>query len=329
MKKALLMVAAYMLTGCSSIQSLHSPERGKIDGLTYYMPKRDFIVTVEGDGKNIININLEVSGVYADTSTQYVLAHGSNVFGKNTLDVAVDENGLLTSTKSTTVSKVSDALKGLASTAAAAATLDAPIGTEAESEVECTQKGSRVFVFSKAGVYHKCNNMVTITIAKRTENPNASGGKGTDKPANKFDSGVYYRLNQPYLVSASIGSKGVDKSALFVSPSESPTFFLPASRTFFSDNSAEFGFEKGIPTKFKQETEGEVVALLKLPADIISAYFSAIGSIFDAFKGKDTKEIAALNESLKLDLARMKREACVKAIADKDQDSITKLKCGE
>jgi hypothetical protein len=55
-------------------------------------------------------------------------------------------------------------------------------------------------------------------------------------------------------------------------PSESPTLFLPWHVIFFAGTKAELGFEDGVLDSFKQTTESEIVGVVKLPADIASAY---------------------------------------------------------
>lgn len=150
------------------------------------------------------------------------------------------------------------------------------------------------------------------------------------KAADQHESGLYYRQQEPYLIQ--VQGAGINSAAVLMAPNESPVRFLPVSKTFFSGNSADFAFEDGVPTKYKQETEGEIVALLKLPADVLSAYFSAAGAVFDAFKERDQKEAAALAESLKLEVARKKYEACIVALkaAGKDGGALFKeLKCDD
>ena len=64
-----------------------------------------------------------------------------------------------------------------------------------------------------------------------------------------------------------------------------------------------------------------LVSLLNLPADVIGAYFSAVGQVFDSFKSNDTKEATALSESLDLELTKQKYEACIAAIEAKEEDT--------
>jgi len=290
---------------------------GSKDGLTYYMPKKDFLVKVSIKDNKIEKVDLSTSTAYADVSKQYLLHHGNNFFGKNTLDVGIAVSGLLSSAKSTTQSNVTEAFKGLATTIGQRKIfgLDAMTDTDV-----CTINGDHIFLFEKSGLYIACGISVEIKQhATNIVNTNHS------KIESKEYSGIFYRQNIPYLVTANGG--GVNAASILFSPSESHTYFLPISRTFFSNNLAEFDFIDGTPTKYKQETEGEAVALLKLPADVISAYFTSVGTVFDSFKTRDSKEAAALAESLKLALSKKQYEACIAAIESNDEAKIKELLC--
>ena len=143
--------------------------------------------------------------------------------------------------------------------------------------------------------------------------------------SGKTTAGIYYRQNEPYLVT--VKGSNLSASTIVFSPSQSSTYFLPVSKTFFANNEAEFELEFGVPTKYKQETGSELLSLLKLPADVIGAYFAAVGQVFDNFKAADTSETAALTESLKLELAKRKYEACIQAIKDEKPARIKELGC--
>lgn len=313
-----LALATLGLVSCSSIKTVESPSTNDTDGLTYFMPKKDFLVIVTIKDKKVEKAVLGSTASYPDLSKQYLLRHGGNAFGKNTLDVGVSESGLLTSTKSTTQSNVSDTLKNLATSFGQFKTFD--FNATLERNTACTTNGDHSFVYKTSGTYDACG--MAIEIKKQADDAAIASHS---KEGKSEHSGIFYRQNIPYLVSAS--GSGLNVASIVFSPSESKTHFLPVSRTFFSNNQADFGFADGVPTKYKQETEGEAVALLKLPADIIGAYFAAIGSVFDSFKSNDTKEAAALVESLKLELAKKKYDACIAAIKANDDAKIKELVC--
>jgi hypothetical protein len=319
MKTIIAVLAVAFLCSCSSIQSVESPKEG-MDGLTYFMPRKDLLVTVTvakvGEATKVTKVTLGTTSSYPDMSKQYVLRHGGNVFGKNTVDVGVNGAGLLSSAQSTTVSNVGDVFKNLAAAAGQLTTLATKMaGVEEEG---CELEGDHGFIvrFEDRPAEHEvCGVIVSI------QKPAEAKALQHSKAAGEEYSGVFYRQNIPYLVSAT--GNGLHTAAVVLSPSESPTYFLPASRTFFANNQADFQFVDGIPTKYKQETEGELVALFKLPADVIGAYFTGIGTIFDSFKSKDQKAAEALAASIKLELAKQKYDACLAAIKARD-DALTK-----
>ena len=151
---------------------------------------------------------------------------------------------------------------------------------------------------------------------------NTSSGDSESKSV----SGIYYRQNEPYEVTVS--GRGTNISSIIFSPNQSNTYFLPVSRTFFADNDADFTFEDGVPKQYKQETDSELLALFKLPADVFGAYFTAVGQVFSSFKSNDSNESAALTESIKLELERVKFEACLAAIEAEEVEKIKELGCG-
>jgi len=180
--------------------------------------------------------------------------------------------------------------------------------------------GTHSFVYKTPGSHQACGMNIKISQQEKLVNISSHF-----KESEEEHSGIFYRQNIPYLVTA-VGNEFNVASVVF-SPSESETHFLPVSKTFFSNNKADFAFVNGIPTKYDQETEGEAIALFKLPADVLGAYFTAIGSVFDSFKANDEKEASALTESLKLELAKKKYDACVSAIKAGDETLIKELSC--
>ena len=316
------------MAACSSINSVEVPKdvSGRANGLTYYMPNKDFLVVITVKDQKVTQASLGTTAAYPDLSQQYVLRYRENAFGKNSLSVGLSESGLLTSTKSTSISNVTDVFKNLAGTLGQVAGFRK--GIVAFPENTCTTDGNHTFVYRKPGDFTACGLAITIkprsSSNDRIQAISGSTENNRNQPGTE-DSGIYYRQNIPYLMTVQGG--GLDLAAIVFSPSASPTHFLPISRTFFSNNEADFGFVDGVPTKYAQETDGEALALLKLPADVIASYFSAIGSVFDSFKANDQKASAALIESLKLELAKQKYNACISAIKEGNDQMINELGC--
>lgn len=315
--------------GCSSIQSIERPDPvpNSPNGLVYFMPKRDLVVTIRVENKDVKEVTFGVTDAYPDVSKPYVLRYGRNPLGKNTLDVGVTPAGLLTSTKSTTVSGVSTALKNLVTSVTQIDGLKMNV-QPAPGAKPCSN-GTHKFVYEPTGKGKASPCGVNLNIDAIDALPT---GSGHSNPAKVERSGVYYRLNLPYKVIATFvdsNNTNYNMETIILSPNESATFFLPASSTFFSNSSAEFGFVDGVPTKFGLDTDGEIVALLKLPADVISAYFAAVGSLFESFSKKYKYEAEAQAGKLSVELAKKKYEMCTAAILKGEMDLVKSLECGK
>ena len=313
------LVTCIALSSCSSIMSIENP-RTETDGLNYYIPKKDVLVTVSvNNTSKISKVAISTTTAYPELSTRYVLNHEGNAFGSNTLDVSVTTNGLLSATKSTTTNNVNQTFANLANSVGTIGVLG--LGVAATPQ-ECAVTGDHTFVLKvDSGGGEVCGLQVTIRKLGVSSRNTASGSR-----EGKAVSGIYYRQNEPYEVSVS--ELGIKSSSIIFSPSQSDTYFLPVSKTFFADNEADFAFVDGVPTKYKQESDSELLSLFKLPADVIGEYFSAVGMVFDSFKSNDSKESAALTESIKLELERVKFEACLSAIQAEEVDRIKELGCG-
>lgn len=311
--------ASACLLGCASIESQESPSGKPIQGLSYYMPQKDFVVTLTVKGQKPERATIGTTAAYPDLSRQYVLQYGRNWLGKNSLDVTVTSTGLLSTAKSSTQSGVTDAFKGLASGVAG---LQAMAFRPEQVGPACNTDGEYTFIFKKPGVYKPCAGAVTVNVGAPS-GYEALVPSQTAPASEGAQAGIFYRQELPYLVTVTGGA--VNQSAIVLSPSDSRAHFLPIARTFFSNNSADFGLVNGVPERYKQESDGEAVALFKLPADVLAAYFSAVGSLFDAFKTRDSKQVDALNASLTLELAKKKHDACMEALQAKDNDRIKAL----
>ncbi len=97
--------------------------------------------------------------------------------------------------------------------------------------------------------------------------------------------GIYYRVALPYLVRIRPHVDDDDHRAVTLvaySPDLSPTLFLPVKRTVFSKNIVTLGLKDGIVNSFAEDETGELVALAQIPAQVLQAYFAAIGSTFSS-----------------------------------------------
>jgi len=320
-----VLVFAMLLQGCAALTSSPSKDDELGEGLTYYLPRKDVQLTVVVASGAVSTVAIATTAAYPELTQPFVLRHGSNALGKTVNLIGVGANGLLKSSKATSTSGVSDAATSLGGLLGNAQAMRM---AQATTRAACGD-GTHVFIYpvSKNETQQPCGLSVTIARAPGSvpEGDNPAKRKQATPDDTHF-SGVYYRQAEPYLVTV----KGtINTEAIVYSPSQSPLKSLRIARTFFANGEADLTFDDGMPTQANQTTEGELVALLKLPANIIGAYFSAIGGLFDAFKTRDTKQADALGTSLQLELAKMKYEACLKAVQAKDNDAIVKLGCGQ
>ena len=330
-------VLSLALAGCSSIESSRVQESGvPQEGLVYYLPRSDVQVTVVKAAKAITTVTIAPTLSYPDSSTRYMLRHSSNPIGKSTLNVGIT-SGLLQSARSINTSQIAgvvSSLAGMAGTMRGASNL---AGNDAD---QCPAAGTFTFIYSTApgaewsqracGLEVSCEY---LGIGARGAS-SACGAAAVDSPApapgtpavgDPAYSGIYFRQNEPYRITV---KGGFDASSMVFSPTRSPTFRLPVKLSFFADNDADFGFTDGVPTKYNEVTGGEVVALLQLPAAIVSGYFKAIGEIFANFKARDDAQASAMSAQLALELAKRKYDACILAIRNKDDAAIQQLGCG-
>lgn len=319
---------AFILTwGCSGCSSFTSKEvnfNEQAEGLVYFLPKKDVLVTVTVTNGKPSAVTLSTTPAYPDQSAAFVLNHSSNGLAKNVASFEI-KNGLLTSSIGTTTSGVSDALKNLAMSAGSLSALRR--NDEKKEQSLCGSDGNHIYRIpsnSKGNSFCGINVNIENLIPAGTVTEAESKKVGKKDAPSESRPGIYYRQMEGLLVEAS--SPDLHVASIVYVPATT-RYFMPTGYSFFASNDTEIALEDGVPTKFKRDTDGEVIALLKLPADIISAYFSAVGSIFDAFKSRDDKEASALQESLKLEAMRQKYAVCLSAVKASDDDLISKLGC--
>lgn len=94
MNKVTVVLLVIFLSACTNTTSTLVKNEG-VDGLTYFMPNKDFIVTItmtEPDGKvpsKVSDVVFSTTSAYADRSKQYVIQHGVNWLNDNKLAVTV------------------------------------------------------------------------------------------------------------------------------------------------------------------------------------------------------------------------------------------------
>jgi hypothetical protein len=315
--------AAAMLVGCAGLTSQRGADPDKLEGAAYFMPMKYFTLTVTKAGGNVTALEWSESAAFPDLRRAYALRYTPHLIGKTTITVEVGSNGLLGAANTSTTDSTVELAK-----VAALRQADHKARLLDKSAV-CADNGTFVFMFmtpeEAAGTV--CGN-VAVEIKRALTNPKTEKGS-EDSPKHIADGavvpGIFYRLNRPYVATAKTEEQHMTK-LLFV-PNESSNLFLPYGRTLFAANDGKIELTEGVLKKYEQANDGELVALLKFPASVLSAYFTAVGNVFSAFSARDKDEVDRLANELKMDALRRKLDKC-KDAARKDDDATWKaLQC--
>lgn len=313
-------LGAMLCSGCATgLKS--SPVKSGVaapDGLVYYLPIKDVIVTVTVtvDAKNVRSetVAAEESAARADAAHAFAITIPRNPIGTNEGVVGINSRGLLSSeTTTSTTSSFTDILKSAAGLAGTLRELD-----NAPSAQPCPVGVSKkTFVIDGAALKTLCDWTIVIARLDSTPLPSDTARTATDSK------GLFYRNELAYQVTvtktnanATNATSANDMRTFVVhSAAGSPTYFLPLAGSTFGNNSSAFTFVDGVPTKYKQTIAGEVQGALSAPATVVGAYFDAIGNAFDRKKTVLEKEGALLAQQNALALSEAKHTACAKVVA--------------
>ncbi len=327
--------------GCASLtsQPLTEPKAGdsaKVEeGLVYHLPRNDVLVTVvTGDAGVVQSITIAPSPSYADTRSSFVLNFERNLIGDSVIDIGVTPDGLLTKSDASRTPKLVEALAvvvekskflspGLTLTPAAGCSnkgshqflLPILIGAEEQDSEKAPFKLTDVRQYTTT----ICGGDLKVSVTElfpATETALAAQPVGEARP------GVYYRQSRPFkVVVEPTGTFGLNAQQVVLSPSRSPLRFLPYERTVLAKGAVTLAFANGQPQAFVQTVEGEIPALLTLPAAVLQAYFAAVGAVFNGFSARDKAEAGAALSEIQLEMAKQKLTACMAAIRKDPEDS--------
>lgn len=323
-----VLAAASLLTGCAGLTTQTDADANRLEGVAYYMPMKYFTLTVTKVAGVITKLELGETAAFADMRKTYALQYNPHWLGKTTIGVEVGTNGLLGKANTNTTD----------SNAELAKLTYRPFLADAKRlrpGSECAPDGVFVFTYETpedVKPNEKVCEFVSVQLERTWDINSTKTGQQANPPnsaSEKSAPGIFYRVNRAYLATASTGATKSAKDGgqyvtklLFV-PNESPNMFLPYGRTLFAANDGKIGLSEGILQSYSQANDGELVALLKFPASILSAYFNAVGNVFSAFTARDNNEIAALKAELKNASLRQKLEKCLEA-RGKDDDAAWK-----
>ena len=318
-----LIALSSCLSGCTSVSSVVVDQSKPIgDGIAYYMPSRPIKVTVTVDDKGVQTPSVDPADTVPDPRHRFVLFYERNLVGTNHLALGVTTSGLLTSSNSDVTSGVITIAKNLATAAGDVSALlggAAPKAAQPKISVEKCENGrsyTRLYFPERAKTDQIiCNFRISIALLGGT--PLAPPDKlSTERLSEQqSQSGLFYRHDQPYLVTITDIKTNVQSQFMALSPDESEIGFVPVTRSLFANNRVNITLSNGIVTSVDQTSDGELVALSELPADILSAYFAAIGNMFNAFSTNSTAQTTAITKAQDLSLAKINAQACAAVIA--------------
>jgi hypothetical protein len=286
------------------------------------MPRRPIKVTVSVDDKSGQTVSVQAGDTIADINHRFVLNYHENLAGKNHANIVINPNGLLTSSNADTTSGVSQLAQNVAKAVGSITPLLrlGELPPQAPTPTQICKPGQtyNLLIFpemSKSGTV--CNYSVLATPLWDKSPGNASDNERVAK-AGSANPGIFYKHDLPYLVAVVDVSdpKNAVTPSFFTatSPDESAINFVPIPQTLFANSSGNFTFSNGTLASADQSSDGELVGLASLPADILSAYFGAVGNIFQAFSSTSQQQTNAITQQQSLSLEKIKRQVCQAAI---------------
>ncbi len=311
------------------MKTIVNPNDKDTNGISYYMPMKDLMITIKtkADKAEIDTITIATTQAYPDYSKQYVLKYSRNMFGKSIMDFSLTPTGLLSITKSTNVSSANQTFKNLASTSVY-------LTNKQGKNSNCLKNRSYVYIIKMddSTIDLPCDLKYTIGEIKNDikANSDSKNLKDASNPAsssfNKIYSGVFYKQEVSHLITISETTTNFTFKKIVTSPSLSEIHYFPFPKGFFANNKSELTLDNGVLTRAFVETEAELTAALKLPADIIASYFDAVAGIFTKKTAVNTNESNYIKSQNDIEFLKIKRELCRNAIEAKD-DALIQANC--
>lgn len=338
--------AMALQTACSSVTSTQRLDANEAVGLVYYMPMKALAVSVtetkkvtSGQPEGIeTTVAVDETAAYADQRQRYLLTMPPNAIALNKIDVKVSAAGLL-STSSTvdsdgqvneiaaslaqTIAAFGDGLGDSGGPSAASPTASCTLGVTVTAVIVPGRPDHRSLCGSYRveltrlvddGALGQPSKPVSVgRVGGKDDGSEDTGGRGAaPKPATSGN-GFFYRQNQPYVLTVTRGTELFHRSIRFL-PNESPVHFLPLHKTFIGKNQATVTFADGVPTQYKQDTEGEVIGAARIPFEVVSAFFGAVGSIFTMRKTAVSSQDGYVAAVTALAKRQQQTELCLAAV---------------
>lgn len=330
--KTISLFSLLFLEGCASITSAPISEgEAAPDGLIYYMPKRPIKITISADDKGKYSYDAEEAKMEPDLNAAYVLSQSSNMSIDNKFSATVGITGLLSSGNSTATNQsgviaanivtAAGSLNGLSSAKSLMNTRIARIELNTKKDIRsCPANGQNtIFLIDPSVSTATLCDSIEVELIPEFSTVNIKSSAHASSKSNS--PGIFYRQELPYTVKVKRDNLIVRQFQV-TSPSNSPIFFMPINRTAFASNDAKVTLSDGVLTSVDQTKNSELVGFFAIPADILSKYFSAIGSVFDAFKSSD-KQSQLLQQQQVDAIAKLQNSICNSTIAKYDWKSMS------
>ncbi len=316
--------AAALLGGCVSGIRSSRLEAGKAAdaGLVYFLPDRDVVVTVVSVKDKGSELTVAASDAMPDPKAAYLATIPRNHTGTVDSTLAVNDRGLLDSDSSTSVtSSVADILSKLA------VARDLPFrGAErTDPKVDCSLPGTYRVTIPLGELPAEPVEFCDYRIEVQPSPARADLPLSVVNAGGKAQPGLFYRIPVPYDVT--LTGHGSRRTYVVLSPTGSPTYFLPLAGSTFAASSGTLGFKDGVPTRYRQNIGNETVGLLSIPATVLQNYFAAVGAMFTVRKDAGDKEAAYLNQLNTLAVSEARRAACAKVAAESNDVEEIKKAC--
>lgn len=326
-------------TGCVAAKTT-IPEAGEKcanGGIIYHLPERKFIisVTVDKDSKiTAVAAHATDPLPKIDRQLEFCGSFHRNILAENSADFQVTTSGLLTSSDTESKPKVSEALKAVAKTAGYGSVLGMLLEQESDQGANCTPGLTHsIIIDPDLDIENKAKLKLCGIQFHITPPDSVTSDKMNARVEPGTYWGLFYRQDEPYILTTSEESPFHFSSAL-LAPNRSPIRYLPLEWNFFADSSSTIRFTGGMPTQYKEKMGSEALGLVSLPADVLDAYFSAIGSMFEkiglASSAKSKTETAVASQETAFAeqerrrlLAEERLQACQQALASGDPTRVT------
>lgn len=336
-RKALApLLLAGVLAGCATIQTtVQDPRLPAGDGPVYWLPTKLIQVTLKREEKKADEISVGVGAAHPDYRRRFVLGT-DKAFGASHLAVTLNSRGLLGSINADSTNTLSDVLKNVAATLGSVRAVRSffeAAQTCPDGEFTILIDPSPILADKKEFLEEQLCDFQVVVEPGFPHKPIrdavlAESGEGNRPAVGETYDGVFYRLDFPYKVLVTprpaeqagiephkAGARSPKTREFEVSsPAGSPAFFMPVKGALLASNVVKLTLSDGVLTASDENKENEIAAAISLPADLVGAYFAAVGKMFDSRKDAKVSQQAYLEALNNVTKESLKNQYCKEAI---------------